>query len=82
VQAFAPRPGAYAEHRGERIKILGAVAVDGTGAPGTVLDEQPTVACGAGALRLTRVQRAGRDALDAEAFRRGFVLPAGSNFNA
>ena len=82
VRAFAPRPGAYAEHAGERIKILGAVALDGTGAPGTVLDTQPTIACGAGALRLTRLQRAGRDALDAESFRRGFALPPGSQFDA
>jgi methionyl-tRNA formyltransferase len=82
VRAFAPRPGAYAVHGGERIKILGAAALDGTGAPGTVLDAQPTVACGVGALRLTRLQRAGRDALDAESFQRGFALPPGSRFDA
>jgi methionyl-tRNA formyltransferase len=89
VRAFAPRPGAYAELGGERIKILGAVARDGAGAPGTVpdtvpgsvLDDAPTVACGAGVLRLTRLQRAGREALDADSFRRGFALPPGSRFD-
>jgi methionyl-tRNA formyltransferase len=82
VRAFAPRPGAFAEHGGERIKILSAVRADGRGAPGSVLDDQLTVACGDGALRLTRLQRAGREALDAEQFRRGFALPPGSRFDA
>lgn len=81
VRAFAPRPGAYAERGGERIKILGAVALDGKGTPGSVLDEHPTIACGEGVLRLTRLQRAGREALDADIFRRGFALPPGSNFD-
>ena len=83
VRAFAPRPGAYAEYGGERIKILAAAALATTAraAPGTILDDQLTVACGSGALRLTRLQRAGRGALDADAFRRGFALPAGSRFD-
>jgi methionyl-tRNA formyltransferase len=81
VRAFAPRPGAYAEQGGARIKILGAVALDGKGTPGSVLDAHPTIACGEGALRLTRLQRAGREALDADAFRHGFALPLGSNFD-
>jgi methionyl-tRNA formyltransferase len=43
-----------------------------------VLDAALTVACGEGGLRLTRLQRAGRAALDAAAFLRGFPLPAGT----
>ena len=46
------------------LKILSAVAADGTGAPGAILDDRLLVACGAGALRLTRVQLAGRAAMD------------------
>jgi methionyl-tRNA formyltransferase len=43
-----------------------------------VLDERLTVACGAGALRLTRVQLAGRPAMGADAFLRGHPVPAGT----
>ena len=43
-----------------------------------VLDERLTVACGAGALRLTRVQLAGRPAMAADAFLRGHPVPAGT----
>jgi methionyl-tRNA formyltransferase len=39
--------------------------------PGTILDAQFTVACGSAALRLNRVQRAGRPAMAGDAFLRG-----------
>ncbi|MBX6323651.1 MAG: hypothetical protein IRY94_17685, partial [Rhodospirillaceae bacterium] len=66
---------------GERIKVLAAVPVAeaGGGPPGRVLDAAPTVACGAGSgLRLLRLQREGRTALDAAAFLRGYPLPPGT----
>jgi methionyl-tRNA formyltransferase len=43
-----------------------------------VLDAHLTVACGAGALRLMRVQLGGRAAMPAEAFLRGHRVPTGS----
>ena len=80
VRAFSPWPGAEFEVNGVRIKMLAAeiVAGDPEAAPGTVLDVRFTVACGAGALRLLKVQRAGKAALDAEAFLRGFALAPGT----
>ena len=61
------------------LKILAAIVSDrGSGAPGTVLDDRLLVACGHGALRLTRVQLAGRAAMDAAAFLRGHHLAAGA----
>ncbi len=81
VRAFAPRPGAYAERGGERIKILGARVEARGGAPGTLLDDTLLVACGEGALRLTTLQRAGKGPLAADAFLRGFTLPAGGAFD-
>ena len=79
VRAFTPWPGAEFEVNGSRIKVLGAEVVPGDPptAPGTVLDNSLTVACGTGALRLLKVQRAGRAAMDAEAFLRGFDLAPG-----
>ncbi len=80
VRAFTPWPGAEFETNGVRVKVLAAevVAGDPGAAPGTVLDARLTVACGDGALRLVKVQRAGKAALDAEAFLRGFDLAPGT----
>jgi methionyl-tRNA formyltransferase len=66
------------EAKGERVKLLAAALSEGRGAPGTILDLAPTVACGAGALRLVNLQRPGRAALDGAAFLRGFPLPVGT----
>src|SRR5665213_42730 len=80
LRAFELFPGSYFTHGGERIRVLDAevVASSGHAAPGTVLDDNLTIACGAGALRLTRLQRAGRAAMDAAAFLRGCPLPPGT----
>lgn len=79
VRAFQPLPGAWCEAAGSRIKVLAARVLSGAGqAPGTVVDDALTVACGEGALRLERVQREGKAPADAAAFLRGFAVPAGS----
>jgi methionyl-tRNA formyltransferase len=82
VRALNPWPGTWFTCGTERIRVLAAaVAGDGAGdgaAPGTVLDAAPTVACGAGGLRLVRLQRPGRAAMEADAFLRGFPLSAGT----
>jgi methionyl-tRNA formyltransferase len=81
IRGLAPEPGAWCEidlgSGAERMKILRSAVVDGAGPPGTVLDGL-AVACGAGAVRLLIVQRAGRQPLDAAAFLRGTPLVAGS----
>ncbi len=81
VRAFDPAPRAWFEHRGLRIKVLAAEVTEGGAkeAPGAVLDGRLAVACGEGALRLVRVQRPGKGPMDAEAFLRGYPLPAGSD---
>ena len=78
VRAFDPWPGAFFIVGEERVRVLSADIADGGGAPGTVLDEHLTIACGEGALLPLRVQRAGRAAMDTEALLRGFALPAGT----
>ena len=81
VRAFAPRPGAWFEIGGARVKLLGAGVVSGVGEPGTVLDDQLTVACGEGAVRLREVQRAGKTPVSAEAFLRGVAIEPGALFD-
>ena len=80
VRAFDPWPGAWFELGGERIKVLAAEISDNRtdASPGTVLDARSTIACAAGALRLTRLQRAGRAAIDADSFLRGHRVAVGA----
>lgn len=77
VRAYNPMPGAFVEYDGERIKILAAEIVEGQGAPGIVLDDQLTIACGSDAIRPTLVQRAGKGAMATGDLLRGFPIPAG-----
>ena len=78
VRAFNPVPGAYVEISGERLKLLAASVVDGSGSPGTVLDTQLTLACGIGALRPTLVQRAGKPPMTAAALLNGWSVAVGT----
>jgi len=77
VRGLSPHPGAWCEARGERLKILYCDPMEGLGNPGEILDDRLTIACGEGAVKLTRVQRAGRAAVDAAEFLRGFPLHRG-----
>ncbi|HEX2792809.1 MAG TPA: methionyl-tRNA formyltransferase [Croceicoccus sp.] len=78
VRAFAPRPGAFFELEGERIRVLAADLIGREGATATTLDDQLTIACGFGAIRPTLVQRAGKPAMATAAMLRGFPIPAGT----
>ncbi|HMT44513.1 MAG TPA: methionyl-tRNA formyltransferase, partial [Chakrabartia sp.] len=81
VRAFAPL--AFFELSGERFRVLDAdvlppdAALGGV-APGTVLDDALAIACNPGALRVTRIQRAGKSAMSADELLRGFPIPAGT----
>jgi methionyl-tRNA formyltransferase len=77
IRGLSPFPGAWAEAAGARVKLLLSEPVAGAGVPGTVLDAAPTVACGEGAVRLLRLQRAGRGPQAAADFQRGFPLTPG-----
>jgi len=83
LRALNPWPGTWFEHGGVRIKALAGGALDGDpqAPPGTLIDDRLTVACGDGALRLTSLQRPGRGPAEAEAFLRGYALPAGTRLD-
>ena len=78
IRTFAPKPGAWAEINGERVKVLAAVPVPGSGEPGTALDDAVTIATGEGALRLTHLQRPGKGPVAAADLLRGWPVPAGT----
>jgi len=77
IRGLSPYPGAWCEIADERIKLLNCKMADGSGKAGVVLDDKITVACGQGALRLTRLQRAGKAAMDGPDFLRGFAINKG-----
>ncbi|WP_062767244.1 methionyl-tRNA formyltransferase [Sphingopyxis terrae] len=83
IRAFNPVPGAFFELEGERYKILAADVVHPAdtvagAAPGVTLDDALTIACNPGAIRATRVQRAGKPAMDAAELLRGRPITAGT----
>ncbi|HEY2529664.1 MAG TPA: methionyl-tRNA formyltransferase [Xanthobacteraceae bacterium] len=77
-RGLSPYPGAWFELAGAgRVKVLRTTRGAGSGPPGRVLDDQLTVACGNGALRLLELQRAGKQPMKADEFLRGTpVAPA------
>ena len=80
IRGLSPFPGAWCEAPdGTRMKVLmSRLSLKGEGEPGEVLDDDLLVACGGGAVRLTRVQREGRAAQGSAEFLKGFAIMAGS----
>jgi len=79
VRGLYPFPGAWTEVDGERLKILSGQLVEkGQGTPGGVLDDALLIACGEGAYRIDRAQRAGKAAMDRNVLLRGFSVPVGA----
>lgn len=85
VRGLAPSPGAWFElasgDRAERVKLLATEVADMDvkgQAPGTVLDDQLTIATGKGAIRLLTLQKAGGKPLKAEDFLRGTAIAPGT----
>jgi methionyl-tRNA formyltransferase len=87
IRGLSPFPGAWFE-LGEqeeggpsaRVKVLRSTKGQGSGVPGTVIDNDLTVACQDGAIRILELQRAGRQAMQAREFLRGSPVPPGVRF--
>jgi methionyl-tRNA formyltransferase len=82
IRGLSPWPGAWTTLNGERVKILKSELAQGEGAPGTAIGPRLDIACGAGAIRLLTLQRAGKTAQDAAMFLRGVPVPAGTVLGA
>jgi methionyl-tRNA formyltransferase len=77
-RGLSPFPGAWCEIGGARVKVLRTTKAEGSGAPGTVLDDRLAVACRDGAIRIVELQRAGKQAMKAEEFLRGTPVAPGT----
>ncbi|GLS23070.1 methionyl-tRNA formyltransferase [Labrys miyagiensis] len=82
ICGLSPFPGAWFEadwgQGQQRVKVLRSQLAEGYGVAGTVLDDELTVACGGGAVRLIQVQRAGKTPMEAEVFLKGAAVVRGT----
>ena len=81
IRGLSPFPGAWFELDGQRIKVLRSTRGEGSGALGTVLDDRLTIACGEGAVRLTDVQRSGKQPMKVQEFLRGATIAPGTSLS-
>ncbi len=81
IRGLSPFPGAWFEMeiggKAERVKVLASSIADDSGDAGTVVDEG-IVACGAGAVKLERLQKAGGKPMALADFLRGTSMPLGT----
>lgn len=82
IHGLSPFPGAWCMINDARVKILAScVAQENTAkknAPGEAIDNAATIACGAGAIQILRLQRAGKGAQDIAEYLRGTPLNKGT----
>ena len=82
IRGLAPFPGAWFEleigGKPERVKVLGSELAEGNGPVGELLSDDLVVACATGAIRLTKLQKAGGKPLPAADFLRGTPLARGT----
>ena len=85
IRGLSPSPGAWCEMdfagSVERVRLLRTIPVAGKGAPGEILDEGLTIACGEGAVKLMELQRAGGRPLTGDEFLRGARLEKGKKIS-
>ena len=84
IRGLSPFPGAWfeiaADGKPVRVKVLRATKGEGFGPPGTLLDDDFTIACGEGAVQILELQRAGRQPMTADEFLRGTKIAPGTRF--
>jgi methionyl-tRNA formyltransferase len=81
-RGLSPLPGAWFEYpNAGRIKVLRTTKASGAGEPGRVLDDDLTIACGDGAIRLLELQRSGRQPMRVDEFLRGTPIPRASTLH-
>jgi methionyl-tRNA formyltransferase len=84
IRAFNPFPGAQALFGGQTVKLWQAAPIAGSGPAGSVLavdKKQIVIACGAGALAVSELQKAGGKRLPVQQFLAGHPLKVGNCFD-
>ena len=80
LRAFTPWPGIWMTINGERLRVIAAECVPASAnvVPGCVVESPLVIACGTDALRITKIQRAGRGVQTVDEFLRGFPVAVGT----
>ena len=78
IRALSPKPGAWGELAGERIRLLESTLLPGEGVPGKIVDQSLTIACGDGVVRISKAQRPGKKPMAVSEMLHGFQIPAGA----
>ena len=81
INAFCPNPGCWFELNGNRIKIIKAKKVMGKGIPGTILDNNLTIACSKNAIRIVELKKEGKKKMTADEFIRGNKIKTGQSLH-
>ena len=84
IRALSPKPGGYFIYNNEIIKIICATTEEGNKnhQPGTVIDNNLSIACKGSILKPTLLQRQGRKMIYTDAFLRGFAITKGTKLNS
>ena len=78
IHALSPNPGAWFRHENERFKVLRANKSSASGNPGTILDENLTIACKSGSIKILEIQRQGKNKQSTNDFLLGKKINKGS----
>jgi len=78
IHGLSPNPGAWFEYENERFKVLRAKKLSGIGKPGSILDENLTIACKSDSIQILEIQRQGKNKQTAKDFLLGKKISKGS----
>ena len=81
INAFSPNPGSWFDLNGNRIKIIKAKKVMSKGIPGTILDDNLTIACSKNAIRIIELKKESKQKMTADEFLRGNKIKTGQSLN-
>ena len=81
INAFSPKPGAWFYFKKLRIKIHKAKIVNLSGKPGTVLDDKLIIATRKNAIKILKLQKEGKNIVDASDFLKGNKVNKNIIFN-
>ena len=77
INGLNPSPGAWFEHKGNRIKIIEAEKIENTGRAGEVLSDELIIGCGEKSIKIKLIQREGKKILKTNHFLIGYEIKKG-----
>ncbi len=81
INAFYPKPGSWFVLNGTRIKIIKAKEIMSKGMPGTILDDNFTIACSKNAIQIIELKKEGKQKMKVIDFLRGNEIKIGQILN-